>query len=427
MMHLRNFLQVFALAGSLLLSIPAQEGTADNRRETFEIVWSRVKERHFDPNLNGIDWDAVRLRYAPRVLATTNEGDYYRVLNEMLGELKQSHFVVFPPSTYAGEEVPGSMSTRADIGIEVQVVQGHATITRVYPSSPGDEAGLRPGYLITGIGDDSTDTLVRNIAAGNSRPAKTNSLVMRAFRSHMRGDVGSALVIRYLDSDDVKRVTVIQRRLPRGLPVKFGELPVYHGYVSNRWLPNGIGYLRLNLFMLPLLDPFREAVRSFHDARAIILDLRGAPGGEIAATTAVAGFFHTNRASLGTTRLRQGELRRLVLPQPEAFSGPLVILVDEGTYSAAETFAAALQENGRAKIVGRPTVGGALPSVIEKLPTGARLQYAIGEYRTPKGALLEGRGIQPDVPVEITRKSLIEGRDPILESAVDIIKRSRGL
>jgi len=78
--------------------------------------------------------------------------------------------------------------------------------------------------------------------------------------------------------------------------------------------------------------------------------------------------------------------------------------------SAAETFSAAMQENGRAKIVGRPTIGAALPSVIERLPTGARLQYAIGEYRTPKGFVLEGRGAQPDAPVEITRRDLLAGR-----------------
>ena len=214
----------------------------------------------------------------------------------------------------------------------------------------------------------------------------------------------------------------MKRRLPDGLPIKFGELPVYLGQVESRRLANGIGYLRFNLFMLPLLEPIREAMKSFRDSPGVILDLRGAPGGEIAVTTAVAGLFHTSQTTLGTTRLRQGELRRVVLPNTDAYTGPLIILTDEGTASAAETFAVALQENGRAKIAGRPTAGGALPSLIEKLPTGARLQYAIGEYRTPKGVVLEDRGVQPDAPVEITRRALIEGRDPVLEKAITIIQ-----
>jgi carboxyl-terminal processing protease len=135
--------------------------------------------------------------------------------------------------------------------------------------------------------------------------------------------------------------------------------------------------------------------------------------------------FYTTRASLGVTRFRQGELDRPVYPNPDAYTGPLVILTDEGTVSAAETFAAAMQENGRAKIVGRPTIGAALPSAIERLPTGARFQYAIGVYRTPKGVILEGRGAQPDARVEITRRDLLAGRDPIIEKAISMIQAQR--
>jgi hypothetical protein len=63
--------------------------------------------------------------------------------------------------------------------------------------------------------------------------------------------------------------------------------------------------------------------------------------------------------------------------------------------------------------------------VTEKLPTGARLQYAVGEYRTPKGVVLEGRGAQPDAIVEISRRNLLAGRDPVIEKAVSIIKAQR--
>jgi carboxyl-terminal processing protease len=399
----------------------AQQTTSELRREAFEIAWSRVKERHFDPKFNGVDWDAVRLRYAPRVTATTNDVEFHRLLNEMLGELKQSHFAVFPPSAYAGEE-SNAKSARAETGMEVQMIEGSPTITRVEPSSPAAEAGLRPGFVVTSVGEESLDELRRQIAARGEGVAKQHSMLLRAIRSRLRGEIDSTVVVRYLNEDGAARETTLKRRLPEGLSIKFGELPIYRGQVESRRLANGVGYLRFNLFMLPLLEPIREAVKSFRDAPGVILDLRGAPGGEIAVTTAVAGLFHTRNTTLGTTRLRQGELRRLVLPNAEAYTGPLVILADEGTGSAAETFAVAMQENGRAKIVGKPTAGGALPSVIEKLPTGARLQYAIGEYRTPKGVALEGRGIQPDTQVEITRRALLEGHDQVLEKAITIIR-----
>jgi hypothetical protein len=230
------------------------------------------------------------------------------------------------------------------------------------------------------------------------------------------------VIVRYLDQLDAPREVTLKRRGLAGLSIKFGEFPAFRSQIESRRLPEGIGYLRFNLFALPLLEAIREAVKSFRDAPGVIIDLRGNSGGEIAVTTAVAGLFHTSQTTLGMTRLRQGELHRIVLPNAAAYTGPLVILTDEGTSSAAETFAAAMQENGRARIVGRPTAGGALPSVIEKLPTGARLQYAIGEYRTPKGIVLEGRGVVPDEPVEITRRALLEGRDQILEKAITNVR-----
>ncbi len=398
----------------------SQQATTELRQQTFEIVWSRVKEKHFDPKLNGVDWDAVRRQYEPRISAGT-DNEFYKLLSEMLGELKQSHFVVFPPSVYAGEEGEGGKSARAEVGMEVQVIEGRPSITRVEPSSPAAEAGLRPGFIVTHIGGESLYELLQKIAARKERPVKEHSLLMRAVRSRIRGEAASTVSVRYKDQSDVGREVTLKRRLPEGERVKFGELPTYFVRVESRRLPGGIGYLRFNLFMLPLLDQIRESMSSFHDAPGIILDLRGNSGGDVGVTTAVARLFHTTKTTLGTTRLRQGELHRVVFPNPEAYTGPLAILVDEGTGSAAETFAVALQENGRATVIGRATVGGALPSVIERLPAGARLQYAIGEYRTPKDVVLEGRGISPDVPVELTRRDLLAGRDPALEKAASTV------
>jgi C-terminal processing protease CtpA/Prc len=68
-------------------------------------------------------------------------------------------------------------------------------------------------------------------------------------------------------------------------------------------------------------------------------------------------------------------------------------------------------------------MGAALPSQIMRLPTGARLQYAIADFKTPKGVLIEGRGIKPDMEISLTRRALLEGRDSQLEAAVEQIKR----
>jgi len=302
------------------------------------------------------------------------------------------------------------------------MIEGRPTIKSVERDSTAFAAGLRPGFIVTHIDAESLDDLQRKIAARKERPVTEQSLLSRTTRSRLRGEVGTTVTLRYLDENDAPRATTLVRRMPDGQVVKFGDLPTPLARIETGRLADNIGYLRFNLFLLPMLDQLRQAVKSLHDAPGIILDLRGNSGGEIAVTTALAGLFFTERSSLGVTRLRQGELYRPVFPSAEAYTGQLVILTDEGTVSAAETFAAAMQENGRAKIVGRPTIGAALPSVIEALPTGARLQYAIGAYCTPKGVVIEGRGVQPDAPVEITRRDLLAGRDPVIEKAVSMIQ-----
>jgi len=127
--------------------------------------------------------------------------------------------------------------------------------------------------------------------------------------------------------------------------------------------------------------------------------------------------------SLGTMTMRAGYTRFFVNPQPNPYLGPVAILTDGGSASTSEIFAAGLQELGRAVVVGERTAGAALPSIIQKLPTGALFQYAIGDFKTPKGTLIEGRGVIPDVEVRFTRRSLLDGRDVQIEAAIEQITR----
>jgi carboxyl-terminal processing protease len=128
--------------------------------------------------------------------------------------------------------------------------------------------------------------------------------------------------------------------------------------------------------------------------------------------------------SLGTMTSRGGVMQLLAYPQPNPFLGKVVVLTDHGSASTSEMFAAGIQEAGRGKVVGGVTAGAILLSVFDPLPTGYMFQYAISDYRSPKNVLIEGRGVQPDVKVELTRESLLAGRDVQLEAAVAEISRS---
>lgn len=115
-------------------------------------------------------------------------------------------------------------------------------------------------------------------------------------------------------------------------------------------------------------------------------------------------------------------MKFIVYPQDDVYQGKVVVLTDYGSASTSEIFAAGLQEIGRAKVVGETSAGAVLPSVFDRLPTGATFQYVVSDYKTPKNILLEHRGAIPDTEIKLTRASLLEGRDLQIEEAIKQIK-----
>jgi carboxyl-terminal processing protease len=100
------------------------------------------------------------------------------------------------------------------------------------------------------------------------------------------------------------------------------------------------------------------------------------------------------------------------------YAGPVAILVDGMTGSASECFAGGMQSLGRARVFGQTSMGQALPALFDKLPNGDVLIHAWGDFVTGTGVRIEGRGVVPDVPVALTRASLLEGRDATLDAAL---------
>lgn len=100
-----------------------------------------------------------------------------------------------------------------------------------------------------------------------------------------------------------------------------------------------------------------------------------------------------------------------------------MLLLDDLSGSASEQLAAGLQELGRALVVGTRSHGSDLDADVKVLPDGALLAYAYGEPRTPKGIVIEGRGVIPDIEVKLTRALLLTGVDPQLEAAIKYLQR----
>ncbi len=392
------------------------------RQQTFDVVWRTVKEKHFDPTLGGVDWHKVREKYEPRLATLADNNALYGLLQEMLGELHQSHFNIIPPEAITPDDVKEPPT--GGIGIDVRIIDGQAVIVSVEPQSTAANVGIRTGFVVTKVNDVMVAALLEKAQKRKDSLAWINLRVSRGVMTRINGEPESTVKVKYLDERNREHEATLRReRLKGEMSKKLGNFPPQYTEFEAKRLLGNIGYIRFNTFAMNLMDRIREGVKSMNDASGLIFDLRGNPGGVGAMASAIGGLLADRPMLLGTMKMRASEIKFQVFPQTNANLKPVVILMDGGSGSTSEIFASGMQEMGRAMIVGERSIGAALPSTFVKLPTGALFQFAIGDFKTPKGILIEGRGVIPNIEVKWNRARLLEGRDHQLEEAIRQIQK----
>jgi carboxyl-terminal processing protease len=414
-------LSAAALAQQPVAAVQAVAPDASTvRLEAFDKVWSTVNEKHYDPSFGGVDWKAVREAYLPKATAAKTDEELNVVLRRMLGELKLSHFGIIQ------RDVSSQAAGRAGIGVEVKVIGGEPVISRIDAGSTAEAAGLKPGFVVRKISGNPVADLLKPLETSLAERSISDRLKMvyreRTVEALMTGPADSKVTLEALNAADQPQIFEVARKPFAGeMSQPLGNFPAQPVVFESKLLPGNIGYIRFNMWVIPQMAKIRAAVREFGMTRGIIFDLRGNPGGVGGMAPGVAGLLMDKQISLGSMRARQGTMNFIVYPQEAPFLGPVVILTDHGTGSTSEVFAAGLQETGRAVTIGETTAGAVLPSVFEKLPTGAIFQYAVADYRSPKDILIEGRGVPANLAVPLTRESLLAGHDTQLETAIKYV------
>ncbi len=435
------FLFLFSVS-SLAQSPTVQPATASNpdtdktdlRKKTFEQVWNTINEKHYDTTFGGVDWQAVKAKYEPRVTQVKTDSELFSLLQQMLGELKQSHFHIIPLESYVENQTQKKDENKdavfGVVGIELRMIDGKAVITKVNQDSPAFNAGLRSGFLLEAVGNEEVPQIITRIKKAfeqrNFSSVESDFILAKLLTNQLNGLADTTVNLRVSDEKNNPR-TVTLKRTPdmREMSPALGYfLPQPMEFEAKR-LTNNIGYIRFNIWVMPQMEKIRNAIKEMKDTKRIIFDLRDNPGGIGGMAAGVSGMIAQEEGSLGKMQMRSGFMSFPVFPQAQSYSGEVVILTDFGSASTSEIFAAGLQEMKRATVVGERTHGAALPSFFERLPLPAIFQYAIADYRTPKGVLVEGQGVKPDIEIKLNRADLLSGRDTQLETAINLIIKTK--
>lgn len=279
---------------------------------------------------------------------------------------------VYSPGEY--EEFERSLDGRyTGVGLWARERDGRIEVTKVGSDTPAAEAGIRAGDRLRSVDGERVD----------GRPVTE---VVSLLRGDTAGDSAGTTVRLGLERGTREWSETVRRaRLSRDT-------------VTVRTLATGATLLEVGAFTRGSGEEVRTAVRQAPAGAGIVLDLRGNSGGLVAeAVTAASAFLD---GGLVATYDVDGEQRALHAEPGGDTSRPLVALVDGGTMSAAELLTGALQDRGRAVVVGSRTFGKGSVQMPTELPDGSVAELTVGHYRTPSGRGVDGQGLTPDLEAD---------------------------
>ncbi|MBW4643316.1 MAG: PDZ domain-containing protein [Goleter apudmare HA4340-LM2] len=399
----------FRLGFSLLMALwlvlgafisPAMALTEEQK--LFSEVWRIVNRTYLDETFNHQNWAAVRQKALSSPL--NNHQAAYQAIQKMLKSLDDPFTRFLDPEQYRSLQVNTSGElTGVGLQIALNPQTGKLEVIAPIAGSPAEKAGIKPRDRIIRIEGISTENLTLDEAA-----------------ARMRGPIGSLVTLLIeRDGDQSTEIRVMRDRI--ALNPVVAEL---------RSSPQNqpIGYIRLNQFNANASMELAHAISSLEKkgAAGYVLDLRNNPGGLLQAGIEIARLWLDSGTIVYTVN-RQGIQGSFEAFGPPLTADPLVILVNQGTASASEILAGALQDNGRAQLVGETTFGKGLIQSLFELSDGSGLAVTIAKYETPKHRDINKLGIKPDkvIPQEtITREQIATQGDLQYQAAIELLTKN---
>ncbi len=402
-----------------------KELSAKDRATILDDVWRNVRDRYYDPEFHGINWDEIGNRYRPLVQNVKSDPEFYALVSRMTGELHDGHTRFYSADQWDYHEKDLGVS----IGFFTAEREDSVVVTDVSPDSGAARAGIEPGMIVLTVNGKPIADLIAQ-AEKTVLPSSTERLTRRRILSSAySGGIGAAFQIGLQRADGTKFEANVTKQILAMPPD-----------VRDILLPSGEAYIRFDGFKPPVVQEFYEAIEKYRNAPGVIIDLRYNGGGQTNVLAAIAGYFFDAKTVIAESLSRKaidsqeksGESkshRPMIAGKPggQIYAGPVVILTTEATASSSEIFSAAFQDTGRAKIVGSQTCGCVIGIANnQKMKGGGVLEVSEVLYFTPKGRKLEGDGVTPDTKIVPTIADLQQKRDAALTQAEQLLATMGG-
>jgi carboxyl-terminal processing protease len=404
--------------------------TLDERTKIFDKVCHLVETKHFNPAMNGVDWNALAQGHRDQVLASSEPEAFEKEVQKLVAELKTSH----TGFRHAGMR---NIPARHAINATMQRISQNGTerwmFQDVHEGGPAYAAGIRPGDLL--------------LANGKQEIRPPEDLTF---------SVGESVELT------IEKLHGGQERLRLQLPLpKSNKHPVTApDPVHAEKLADDIGLLKVAMFPgligIDVAKDIDRGVELLDGCSRLIVDLRGNTGGGIGGLRLMSyltpaklevgysltrkrqergyrreeltrfGRIPSRKAALFWLAARYAFVEKSIVVVTEGlgerrFHGRVVLLVNEHTASAGEMVSAFAEENSLATIVGTKTPGRLLSGSAYKVGHGYILGLPVAAYLTWQGRMLENNGIVPKFSIELSRDALNEGRDTQLETAQHVL------
>ncbi|MDD2785821.1 MAG: S41 family peptidase [Patescibacteria group bacterium] len=357
-------------------------------------------------------WKLLKLKYYQDA---SEEKMFYGAMQGMADSLGDPYTTFFEP--VIAKEFSDSLKGEFEgIGAEIGVHNSQLQIIAPLPDTPAEKAGLMAGDYILDINGTSTEGMSTDEAVSLIRGPKGTDVTLKIGR----------LPVAVKSSTTKKSTTTAAAAEPNVKDYKITRDTIIVKSVNLTWPKDNIAMIEVTNFNEDTDTTFKSVVAEAlaKNPKGIILDLRNDPGGYLDRSTVVAGAWVGDQTVV--SERRKGKI-------VDAYQGsgdpvfkdiPTVVLVNQGTASAAEIVAGALQDYGLGELIGMKTFGKGSVQDYSDFSDGSAIKITIAEWLTPKGRSINKIGIQPDIEVDRTADDYDQNRDPQLDKALEWFDKS---